>query len=70
MEKQTFKIRVKFVFNGQAIVKAHTRQEAEAIVEEGMVAELGKVFKLDDIVEWSTSSRSHAVVNRKQEDRR
>lgn len=70
MDKQTFKIKAKFVFNGQAIVKARSRAEAEAKVKDGLVAILDRVVKYDeDIVEWSTSSRSHAVINRKQEDK-
>ena len=36
MAKKQYKIRAKLVFNGQVIVAAHSRQEAEAIAEKGI----------------------------------
>ena len=43
MAKKQYKIRARLVFNGQVMVSAHSRQEAEAIVEKGIAGQLGKV---------------------------
>ncbi len=69
MAKKTFKIRAKFVFGGQAKVQAHNCQEAEAIVEKGLAALLGKVEVFDeDIVDWDFGTHGDTVINRKQEE--
>lgn len=67
MAKKTFKIRAKFVFGGQVKVQAHSRQEAEATVENKLAALLGKVFADDeDIVDWDFSTHGDTVINRKE----
>lgn len=71
MAKKQYKIRARLVFNGQVMVSAHSRQEAEAIVEKGIAGQLGK-FEVqptaeDDIKDWDFSLKGEVVVNRKQE---
>lgn len=69
MAKKTFKIRAKFVFGGLVKVQAHNRQEAEAKVEKGIAALLGKVEAFDDdITYWDFSTHGDTVINRKQEE--
>lgn len=68
MAKKTFKIRAKFVFGGQVKVQAHSRQEAEATVENKLSALLGKVEAFDeDIVDWDFSTHGDTVINRKEQ---
>lgn len=59
------------MFNGQVMVSAHSRQEAEAIVEKGIAGQLGKVevqpTAEDDIRDWDFSIKSEIIINRKQE---
>lgn len=59
------------MFNGHAVVAAATRQEAEAIVEKGLHALLGRV-EADPSVEerikdWEFSTHAETTVNRKEE---
>lgn len=69
MAKKNFKIRAKFVFDGQVIVRAHTRQDAEAAAEKYIAATLGKVEQLDEsIQDWDFDLKSSTVVNRKREE--
>ena len=72
MAKKNFKIRARLVFNGQVTVQAHTRQEAEAIVEKDIAAILSKVEAqpeaLDVIKDIEFSLHGEAVVNRKWEE--
>lgn len=69
MAKKTFKIRAKFVFGGQVQIKAHNRQEAEAIVKRSIVAELDTVNAFyDDIVDWDFCSHGETIINREQEE--
>lgn len=71
MAKKQYKIRARLVFNGQVIVTAHSRQEAEAIAEKGMAGTLGKVEVQPEFEErvqdWDFSTKGETVVNRKQE---
>lgn len=59
------------MFNGQVIVAAHSRQEAEAIAEKGIAGQLGRVevqpTAEDNISDWDFSLKGEVVVNRKQE---
>lgn len=59
------------MFNGQVMVSAHNRQEAEAIAEKGIAGQLGKVevqpTAEDDIRDWDFSIKSEIIINRKQE---
>lgn len=59
------------MFNGQVIVAAHSRQEAEAIAEKGIAGQLGKVevqpTEEERIQDWDFSIKSETVINRKQE---
>lgn len=60
-----YKIRAKFVFDGQVIVQAASRQEAE----KHFVATLGRVESLDEsIQDWDFSMKGNTVVNRKWEE--
>lgn len=69
MAKKTFKIRAKFVFGGQIQVKAHNRQEAEAVAEKNIAALLGEVEAFDDdIVDWDFPIHGEKVINRKEEE--
>lgn len=72
MAKKNFKIRAKLVFNGQVTVQAHSRQDAEAIVEKNIAAILSKVEvqpeALDVIKDIEFSLHGEAVVNRKCEE--
>lgn len=72
MAKKNFKIRAKLVFNGQVTVQAHSRQDAEAIVEKNIAAILSKVEvqpeALDVIKDIEFSLHGEAVVNRKFEE--
>ncbi len=71
MAKKQYKIRARLVFNGQVIVAAYSRQEAEAIAEKGIAGQLGKVeiqpTAEDDIRDWDFSIKSEIIINRKQE---
>lgn len=68
MAKNTFKIRAKFVFGGQVQIKAHNRQEAEAIVEKNIAALLRKVEAVDeDIVDWDFPIHGDTVINHKEQ---
>lgn len=71
MAKKQYKIRARLVFNGQVIVAAHSRQEAEAIAEKGIAGQLGRVevqpTAEDNISDWDFSLKGEVVVNRKQE---
>lgn len=59
------------MFNGQVIVAAHSRQEAEAIAEKGIAGQLGRVevqpTAEDNISDWDFSIKGETVINRKQE---
>ena len=59
------------MFNGQVIVAAHSRQEAEAIAEKGIAGQLGKVevqpTAEERIQDWDFSIKGETVINRKQE---
>ena len=70
MAKKQFKIRARLVFSGQVTVTAHSRQEAEAIVEKDISGQLGKVEVQPEaeerIQDWDFSLKGEAVVNRKQ----
>lgn len=72
MAKKQFKIRAKFVFGGQLTVRAHSRQEAEAIAEGNIAAMLGRVevqpAAEDDIRDWEFSTHGETVINRKQRE--
>lgn len=72
MAKKNFKIRARLVFNGQVTVQAHSRQEAEAIVEKNIAAILAKVEvqpeALDYIKGMEFSLHGETVVNRKREE--
>lgn len=70
MAKKTFKIRAKFVFGGQVKVKAHNRQEAEAIVKRNIIAELDTINAFDDdIVDCDfRRTRGDMVINRNEEE--
>lgn len=72
MAKKQYKIRARLVFNGQVIVAAHSRQEAEAIAEKGIAGQLGKVevqpTEEERIQDWDFSLKGEVVVNRKQEE--
>ncbi len=72
MAKKQYKIRARLVFNGQVMVSAHSRQEAEAIVEKGIAGLLGKVEAQPEaeerIQDWDFPVHAVVVVNRKQEE--
>lgn len=72
MAKKQYKIRARLVFNGQVMVSAHSRQEAEAIAEKGIAGQLGKVevqpTDEERIQDWDFSLKGEVVVNRKQEE--
>lgn len=69
MAKKTFKIRAKFVFGGQVQIKAYNRQEAEAIVQRSIIAELDTVNVFDDdIVDCDFSTRGDMVINCNEEE--
>lgn len=59
------------MFNGQVMVSAHNRQEAETIAEKGIAGQLGRVevqsTAEEDIKDWDFSLKGEVVVNRKQE---
>lgn len=59
------------MFNGQVIVAADSRQEAEAIAEKGIAGQLGKVevqpTEEERIQDWDFSIKGETVINRKQE---
>lgn len=59
------------MFNGQVIVAAHSRQEAEAIADKGIAGQLGKVevqpTEEERIQDWDFSIKGETVINRKQE---
>ena len=71
MAKKQYKIIAMLVFNGQVIVAAHSRQEAEAIAEKGIAGQLGKVevqpTEEERIQDWDFSIKGETVINRKQE---
>jgi hypothetical protein len=68
MAKKNYKIRAKFVFDGQIIVRAASRQEAEVAAEKHIAVTLGKVEPLDEsIQDWDFSLKGNTVVNRKLE---
>lgn len=73
MAKKQFKIRARLVFSGYAVAAAATRQEAEAIVGNGMHALLGKVEVSPSVEEhikdWEFSTHADTTVNRKEEER-
>ena len=67
MAKKNFKIRAKFVFDGQVIIRANNRQEAAA--EKYIAAHLGNVQSLDECIkDWDFCVKSSTVVNRKREE--
>lgn len=71
MAKKQFKIRERLVFSGHAVVAAATRKEAEAIVENGLRALLGKV-EADPSVEeriknWEFCTHAETTINRKED---
>ena len=69
MAKKNFKIRAKFVFDGQVIIRANSRQEAEAFAEKHIAAHLGDVQPLDECIkDWDFNVKSTTVVNRKREE--
>lgn len=69
MAKKNYKIRAKFVFDGHAVVRASSRQEAEASVMQHLSANLGKIEAQDEcIVDLDFSAKGCAVVNRKREE--
>lgn len=69
MAKKNFKIRAKFVFDGQVIIRANNRQEAESAAEKYIAAQLGNVQPLDECVQdWDFSVKSSTFVNRKREE--
>lgn len=72
MAKKQYKIRARLVFNGQVMVSAHSRHEAEAIVEKGIAGLLGKVEAQPEaeerIQDWDFPVHAVVVVNRKQEE--
>lgn len=68
MAKKDYKISAKFVFDGQVIVRAKTRQDAEAKAEKYIAASLGNIESLDDdIQDWDFNIKGNTVVNRKQD---
>ncbi|UVX35695.1 MAG: hypothetical protein [Bacteriophage sp.] len=71
MAKKQYKTRAGLVSNGQVIVAAHSRQEAEAIAEKGIAGQLGKVevqpTEEERIQDWDFSIKGETVINRKQE---
>jgi hypothetical protein len=68
MAKKDYKIRAKFVFDGQVIVRAKTRQDAEAKAEKYIASSLGNIESLDDdIQDWDFNIKGNTVVNRKQD---
>lgn len=70
MAEKQYKIRAKLVFSGQVTVAAHSRQEAEAMVEKDIAGQLGRVEVQPEaeerIQDWDFSLKGEAVVNRKQ----
>lgn len=69
MAKKNFKIRAKFVFDGQVIIRANNRQEAEAAAEKHIAARLGEIEPLDECIkDWDFDIKSSTVVNRKREE--
>lgn len=69
MAKKNYKIRAKFVFDGHAIIRASSRQEAEDAAEKFLAAHLGNVEPLDECIEdWDFSLKGNTVVNRKREE--
>ena len=69
MAKKNFKIRAKFVFDGQVIIRANNRQEAEAAAEKHIAARLGEIEPLDECIkDWDFCIKSSTVVNRKREE--
>ena len=71
MAKKRFKIRARLVFSGEVVIAAATRQEAEAIVENGLRALLGKVeadpYVEERIKDWKFSTHAETTVNRKED---
>lgn len=71
MAKKKFKIRAKLVFSGEVTIQAHSRQEAEALVERNIGAHLGDIFVQlevsDDVKDYEFATHSETVINRRQE---
>ncbi len=71
MAKKKFKIRAKLVFSGEVVVQAHSRQEAEALVQRYVSAQLGTVFVQSEgeeaVKDYDFTLKSETVINRKQE---
>lgn len=66
MAKKNFKIRVKFVFDGEIYVEANNGKEAEAFAEKYITAHLGDVQPLDECIkDWDVSMKSDTVINRR-----
>ena len=59
------------MFSGEVVIAAATRQEAEAIVENGLRALLGKVeadpYVEERIKDWKFSTHAETTVNRKED---
>ncbi len=71
MAKKQFKIRAKLVFSGEVVVQAHSRQEAESLVQRYVGAQLGKVEVqpegAEEVADYDFALKSETVINRKQE---
>lgn len=71
MAKKQFKIRAKLVFSGEVVVQAHSRQDAEALVQRHVSARLGSVFVQSEgeeaVKDYDFAIKSETVINSKQE---
>lgn len=68
MARKKFKIRARISFSGRFEVEAHSRQEAEEIVEKSIGAILGQVEVLDEHVsDWDVQTHGTTTVNRREE---
>lgn len=68
MARKKFKIRARISFSGRFEVDAHSRQEAEEIVEKSVGAILGQVEVQDEHVsDWDVQTHGTTVVNRREE---
>lgn len=59
------------MFSGQVTVQAHNRQEAEAVAERYVSAQLGDIFVqlegYEAVKDYEFATQSETVINRKQE---
>lgn len=72
MAKKSYKIRARIVFTGEVTVQAHSRQEAETAVGNGIAALLGRVevqSEAEDLItDWDFPTHGEVIVKRNGEE--